>query len=118
MFTRHPAGDCRAGGAVADLRRAVMTNVAVVGCGHVGAVTAAGLARLGHAVCGVDTSEEVVALLNAGDAAFSEPDFKPLLSEGLSSGRLGFTASYAEGLARAEIVFLCVNTPSTFTGAA
>jgi UDPglucose 6-dehydrogenase len=95
-----------------------MTNVAVVGCGHVGAVTAAGLARLGHVVCGVDTSEDVVALLNSGNAAFSEPDFKPLLREGLSSGRLNFTASYEEGLSRAEIIFLCVNTPATFTGAA
>jgi len=95
-----------------------MTNVAVVGCGHVGAVTAAGLARLGHVVCGIDTSEDVVTLLNSGHAAFSEPDFKPLLSEGLSSERLSFTTSYEQGLARAEIVFLCVNTPSTFTGAA
>ena len=47
-----------------------------------------------------------------------EAGFEELLGEGLASGRLLFTASFAEGLAEAEVVFLCVSTPPTVTGAA
>jgi len=95
-----------------------MTNIAVVGCGHVGAITATGLVILGHRVCGVDTSETVTRALSAGQGHFSEPGFEPLLCEALESRRLRFTTSYHDGLADAELVFLCVNTPSTITGAA
>src|SRR4051812_16464690 len=93
-------------------------HVAVVGCGHVGAVTAAGLARLGHRVVGIDIDEALVRDLCSGRARFREPGFEPLLAEQLAAGSLRFTTSWREGLAEAEIVLLCVNTPSTITGAA
>src|SRR5205085_6065497 len=51
----------------------IAARIAVVGCGHVGAVTAAGLAQLGHAVAGVDIDAGLVALLGGGSAPFMEP---------------------------------------------
>ena len=93
-------------------------RVAIVGCGHVGLVTAACLAQLGHAVSGIDINEGLVQRLRAGEVPFREPGLGELVQDGLANGRLSFTTSYAEGLAGAAFVFLCVNTPSTATGAA
>jgi UDPglucose 6-dehydrogenase len=92
--------------------------VAVIGCGHVGLVNAAGLAELGHKVVGLDVQAELVERLTAGDVPFLEPGLSELVRRNLSKGRLSFTTSYPDALANAEIVMLCVNTPSTVTGAA
>ncbi len=93
-------------------------NVAVVGCGHVGAVTAACLAALGHQVTGIDIDPVRVATLHAGRPPFAEPGLAGLLRAHASDGRLRFTTSYEDGLAGAAFIFLCVNTPSAATGAA
>lgn len=93
-------------------------RITVVGCGHVGLVTAAGLAELGHHVVGIDTDQVRVAGLHEGCAPFREPRIEDLLRSNLERGRLDFTTSYARGLRYADVVFLCVATPSTVTGAA
>ncbi len=93
-------------------------RLAVVGCGHVGVVTAACFAELGHHVVGVDVNKALVDGLSAGHVPFTEPSLTELLVTNAALGRLSFTTSYAEALADAEFVFLCVNTPSTATGAA
>jgi UDPglucose 6-dehydrogenase len=94
------------------------STVCVVGCGHVGVVTAACLAELGHRVAGVDIDAGRVARLRTGAAPFLEPGLDGLLAGNLAAGRLGFTTDYDEGLDGAEFVVLCVSTPSTPTGAA
>jgi UDPglucose 6-dehydrogenase len=93
-------------------------RIAVVGCGHVGTVMAAALAELGHLVTGVDIDASLVAELNTGSLRFMEPNLQPLVQSNLHAARLSFTTSYAEALDGAGFVFLCVNTPSTTTGAA
>jgi UDPglucose 6-dehydrogenase len=93
-------------------------SVAIVGCGHVGLVTAACLASLGHRVRGVDIDEELVAALKAGRVALMEPGLPELVRKTMDAGRLTFTGSYEEAIPGAEFVFLCVNTPATPTGAA
>ncbi len=93
-------------------------RIVVVGCGHVGAVSAACLAQLGHQVVGIDIDEHLLASLNRGEAPFFEPDLNELPASNLAVGRLTFTASYHQALAEAEFVFLCVNTPATPHGAA
>ena len=85
--------------------------MAVVGCGHVGAVTAAGLAALGCRVAGVDTDAGRVRSLAAGRSPFLEPGLGDLLRAGLREGRLAFTTSHREATAGAEFLFLCVDTP-------
>ncbi len=93
-------------------------RVTVVGCGHVGVVMAAGLARLGHNVIGMDVNAERIDALSRGESAFHEPGLKELLSDGLADGRLGFTTSHERAIPDAEFIFLAVDTPSTPSGAA
>jgi UDPglucose 6-dehydrogenase len=93
-------------------------RVTVVGCGHVGTVTAACLAELGHCVRGVDVDASLVERLQAYDAPFIEPGLDDLIARNGRSGDLSFTTSYEEALEGAGFVFLCVNTPATATGAA
>jgi UDPglucose 6-dehydrogenase len=92
-------------------------RIAVVGCGHVGLITAAGFARLGHAVTGIDCDTPRIESLHRLELPFDEPGLFPLVRDETAGGRLAFTTSFAEGLAGAEAIFLCVSTPSTVTGA-
>lgn len=89
----------------------------MIGCGHVGVVLAAGLARLGHVVTGVDRIPGTVQSLAHGRAPFFEDGLDALLADGVESGRLAFTTSYDEGLNGAEFVFLAVDTPPADDGA-
>jgi UDPglucose 6-dehydrogenase len=91
-------------------------RIAVIGCGHVGAVTAAGLAELGHSVVGIDVNLDTVSRLSDGIAPFRETGFEPLLRRSLVSGRLSFSGSF-ESICGADFIFVCVSTPSTVTGA-
>jgi UDPglucose 6-dehydrogenase len=93
-------------------------RVAVIGCGHVGLVVAAGLAELGHSVAGVDISERLVADLSEGEVHIEETGLPELVRRNLAEGRLRFTSSYAVAVPEAEFIFLAVDTPSTNAGAA
>ncbi len=85
-------------------------RISVFGCGYLGAVHAACLARLGHDVVGVDVVAAQVDTLNRGVAPFYEPGLSELLVEGIASGRLTFSSD-AAAAAGAEVHFLCVGTP-------
>ena len=89
-----------------------MLKIAVIGSGYVGTVTAACLAWLGHDVVGLEVDEGRVGQLRAGELPFFEPGLADLLKEAMDSGRLIFTSRPGEALVEAEVVFLCVGTPS------
>src|SRR6202167_4482569 len=86
-------------------------NIAVLGLGYVGCVTAACLASLGHRVWGIDRDKRKVREVENGRAPFYEPGLEDLIRESIASGRLS-VASTACDLEEAEIVLLCVGTPS------
>ena len=90
-------------------------KISVIGCGYLGAVHAAGMAKLGHEVVGIDVDQAKVDSLNAGKAPFFEPGFDELLSE--VSGSLRFSTDMAD-LADATVHFLAVGTPQSESGAA
>lgn len=92
-------------------------KLAVIGCGHVGAVTAACFADLGHTVVGIDVDEGRIENLNNRVLPFIEPGLQELFDRHTGTDKLRFTTSYEDALAGAEFVFLCVNTPATITGA-
>lgn len=84
--------------------------MSVVGCGYLGAVHAACMARSGHQVVGIDVDAAKVALLQQGRTPFFEPGFDEVLVQALDSGRLTFTTDLAA--ARGSTVhFVCVGTP-------
>ncbi|MCI2266949.1 UDP-glucose dehydrogenase family protein [Sediminivirga luteola] len=85
-------------------------KISVIGCGYLGAVHAACMAKLGHEVVGIDTDAAKIEALADGRPPFFEPGLPELLSEGVASGRLRFSADIAEA-AGARVHFLCVGTP-------
>lgn len=91
-------------------------QIAVVGLGYVGCVTAACLAHLGHTVTGIDRDEHKVASVSRGLAPFHEPGLPEMLECAHRAGRLHATVSMPEGLDRADYALLCVGTPSQANG--
>lgn len=91
-------------------------DVAIVGLGYVGSVSAACLADLGRTVVGVDLDPYKVKCLNEGRAPFHEPELDELIARHTSAGRLRATTSLSEGLAGASIALICVGTPSAENG--
>ena len=92
------------------------TNIAVVGLGYVGCVTAACLSGLGHEVTGVDRDEHKVQSVLNGEAPFYEPGLEKLVKENVAAGRLHASTSLEEALRNAEIALICVGTPSEKSG--
>jgi UDPglucose 6-dehydrogenase len=95
----------------------VHVRISVIGCGYLGAVHAASMAKLGHDVVAVDVDPGKIERLAAGEAPFFEPGLPEILSEALASGRIRFTTDMAE-VAGARVHFVAVGTPQGPTGAA
>ena len=91
-------------------------TVAVLGLGYVGCVTAACLAELGHSVIGVDRDGSKVKNISEGRAPFYEPGLEALVESGIRSGCLRATTSAGEAVRDADIVMVCVGTPSERNG--
>lgn len=95
-----------------------MSDICVLGAGHVGLVTAACFARLGHRVMAVDKDAERIAKLQRGQSPFYEPGLEELLQEGLAQQRLSFSTEIADGVRASQIIFICVGTPPLADGRA
>lgn len=93
-----------------------MMRVSVFGLGYVGCVTAAGLAKAGHDVTGVDVNHEKLAMVNAGASPVVEPGLGELMSEMVGVGRLRATASTEEAVGASDLALICVGTPSRPNG--
>jgi GDP-mannose 6-dehydrogenase len=91
------------------------THIAVLGLGYVGCVTAACLASLGHRVFGVDRDEHKVREIRNGRAPFYEPGLEELVRENTVAGRLSASTS-ADAIGKADVVLVCVGTPSEKNG--
>lgn len=92
------------------------TQIAVLGLGYVGCVTAACFSKLGHTVIGVDPDEYKVGSVNNGVAPFYEPGLEELVKESRAARRLSATTSIADGLRDADVAMICVGTPSERNG--
>jgi UDPglucose 6-dehydrogenase len=88
--------------------------VGVIGVGWVGLVTAACFAELGHPVIARDIVPEKVEALSRGEVAIHEPGLEDLLRR--NAERLTFTTDMGELLAQARLLFVCVDTPPTYSG--
>lgn len=84
-------------------------RIAVVGCGYLGAVHAAGMASLGFDTIGIDVDASKVETLAAGSAPFFEPGLDAMLRGAIDAGTLRF-ATDAAGV-DADVWFVCVGTP-------
>ncbi|MBJ9976542.1 UDP-glucose/GDP-mannose dehydrogenase family protein [Pseudomonas sp. S75] len=93
-------------------------ELCVIGAGYVGLVTAACFAEMGNRVVCLDHDAFRVAQLRRGECPLYEPGLAALLRQGLDSGLLSFSERPSQALARAEVVFIAVGTPSQEDGSA
>jgi UDPglucose 6-dehydrogenase len=89
-------------------------RVAVFGAGYVGLVTGACMAELGHSVVVRDVLAGRVAALQAGEVPIYEPGLDELLER--NRERLAFTTDVGEAVHGADVVFVAVGTPPTYSG--
>jgi UDPglucose 6-dehydrogenase len=88
--------------------------VGVIGVGWVGLVTAACFAELGHRVIARDIVQEKVDSLSRGEVPLHEPELEDLLRR--NAERITFTTDMGELLEGARLLFVCVDTPPTYSG--
>ncbi len=88
--------------------------VGVIGVGWVGLVTAACFAELGHRVIARDILPEKVEALSRGEVTIHEPGLEELLRR--NAERITFTTDMSELLEGARLLFVCVDTPPTYSG--
>jgi UDPglucose 6-dehydrogenase len=88
--------------------------IGVVGAGWVGLVTAACFAELGHRVVVREIVPEKVESLRRGEVPIHEPELPELIQR--NAERLLFTTEMAELLDGPRLLFICVQTPPTYSG--
>jgi UDPglucose 6-dehydrogenase len=88
--------------------------IGVVGAGWVGLVTAACFAELGHRVVVREIVAGKVESLRRGELPIHEPGLPELIER--NAERLIFTTDMAELLDGPRLLFICVQTPPTYSG--
>src|SRR5262245_56734224 len=91
-------------------------KVAVIGAGYVGCVSAACFARAGHDVTLVDSDAFKVEGLGAGRSPVLEPGLGERVAEMVAAGRLCATLPADAPLVAADVILVCVSTPSLRAG--
>jgi UDPglucose 6-dehydrogenase len=89
-------------------------RVAVFGAGYVGLVTGACLAELGHDVVVRDVVASKIDALRAGRVPIHELGLDDLLER--NRERLAFTLDVVEAVEGADVVYIAVGTPPTYSG--
>jgi UDPglucose 6-dehydrogenase len=88
-------------------------TIGVFGAGWVGLVTGGCFAELGHEVIVRDVVPERIDALEAGRLPFHEPDLRDVLAR--NRERIRYTLD-ADDLNEADVLFICVQTPPTYSG--
>lgn len=87
-------------------------QIAVIGAGYVGLVSAACFAEFGNKVVCVDQNVERVERLKTGEIPIFEPGLDELVAKNMQNGTLRFDTSLPAAVAGAEAVFIAVGTPT------
>lgn len=98
--------------------RGVTLRIAVFGAGHVGLVTGACFAGVGHDVRLFDVDPVRVEALRSGEIPFVEPGLEEIVTAAFADGRLRAEHEPTAALAGAELVFICVPTATASNGSA
>ena len=86
-------------------------KVCVQGLWHLGPVTAACLASVGHDVAGLDFDKDTIQGLQLDKPPISEPGLAELIQKGREAGRLSFFTSPREALNGVELLWVTYDTP-------
>lgn len=93
-----------------------MTKISIFGLGYVGAVSAAGLANMGHEVIGVDVNPVKVEMISNGRSPIIEEGMSELMQKGVAAGRIQATTDTARAIHESDVSIICVGTPSNPNG--
>jgi UDPglucose 6-dehydrogenase len=85
-------------------------RIAVVGMWHLGPVTAACLASVGHDVTAIDEDPEIIAGLIQTKPPVAEPGLAETIAHECEAGRLRFSA-FLKDAGRCEVVWIAYDTP-------
>jgi len=91
-------------------------RLTMVGTGYVGLVTGVCLANTGNEVTCLDIDEAKVQKLRAGQSPIYEPGLNELLERNIAAKRLVFSTNARESHESADVIFICVGTPSDERG--
>ena len=93
-------------------------QLTMVGTGYVGLVTGACFAETGNQVTCLDVDERKIEKLKKGESPIYEPGLTEMLARNIHSGRITFTLDKQTAYQSAEVIFICVGTPSDKDGSA
>ncbi len=86
-------------------------KLSIIGSGHVGLVSGACFAEIGHSVICVDSDREKIEKLSNGIIPIYEPGLEELVKKGRSNGRLLFTHELGKAVRDSDVIFVAVGTP-------
>ena len=86
-------------------------KVCVLGLWHLGSVTAACLASVGHDVTGLDSNSGIVEKLQKAEPPVSEPGLEGLIRSGIKSGNLRFTSDAKSAVSNTRVLWVTYDTP-------
>ena len=87
-------------------------KLCMIGTGYVGLVSGACFADLGNDVICVDKDDDKIAKLKKGIIPIYEPGLAELVKKNYKSKKLSFTTNISEAIKKANIIFICVGTPT------
>lgn len=91
-------------------------KLTMVGTGYVGLVTGVCLANTGNDVVCLDVDPAKIDTLNKGGCPIYEPGLEELIRANVKAGRLHFTTDKRQAYRDAQMIFICVGTPTGADG--
>ncbi|MDD5583978.1 MAG: UDP-glucose/GDP-mannose dehydrogenase family protein [Candidatus Omnitrophica bacterium] len=101
-----------------DHKNHAQHRICVVGAGHVGLVSAACFAELGHSVVCTDNDTKKIAALKKIQMPFYEPGLAELVAKNIKKKTLLFSSSLDESILKSDVIFIAVGTPPLADGSA
>lgn len=86
-------------------------RLSIIGSGHVGLVSGACFAEIGHSVICLDSDREKIEKLSKGVIPIYEPGLEELVEKGRNSGKLLFTSDLSKAVRDSDVIFVTVGTP-------
>ncbi len=87
-------------------------KICVIGSGYVGLVSGSCFAELGNDVTCVDSNLNKITNLKNGVIPIYEPGLEELITRNLKQKRLLFTTNISASIKKADLIFICVGTPT------
>ena len=93
-------------------------KLTMVGTGYVGLVTGACFADTGNDVLCLDVDQKKIDMLRRGESPIYEPGLSQMLTKNIAAKRIQFTTDKSAAYRHADVIFICVGTPSGEDGSA